>query len=623
MFLSQRFQSAFVVSILAVAFVFNPYAFAQSDGVPWLAIDELGRQVASPEETPDVRPQKTIGIFYFLWLDATSEDIPTDPNTPSNMPRPYDLTKILALDPNAVRDQKESLLGREGQMHFWGEPLYGYYDSRDPWVVRRHVHMLADAGIDVLIFDATNAVTYPWAYLPLCDLLLETKDAGFEVPQVTFSTNTDVGATTRALWNEFYTQEKYAPLFFRWEGKPLLLSNPKEVPEDLRDRFTLRATYWPDFGMHDSHDSWRWEDAYPQPFSWTKDEQTPEEASVSPAHNLTRDEEAVSVDMSWGTGRGRSFVVGEECDEFVPNEGRNFTQQWSRVRELDPPFVWITGWNEWIAGRWFERGEYSFVDQFDREFSRDLEPVRGLWFDNYYLQTIDEIRKFKGTPRLPAPAPRRTMNVETTNGSRAILDQWADVKPTLRDYLNETAPRDFVGCGGTSYKSDSGRNDLTIAKVARDDENVYFYIETKEPIVPELPNGLCLAIDVDCNLKTGWRGADLLIGREYHADGTVSAEYGPRRAAKIETNFNGVAGLDQPTTGAWETTSEVDGVRWTLDRDRLQLTVPLVLLKAGGKNDEVSFKWLDNVPFESAIDLYEKGDVAPEGAFFYRVAFEK
>jgi hypothetical protein len=25
-----------------------------------------------------------------------------------------------------------------GESHYWGEPLYGYYDSADPWVLRRH-----------------------------------------------------------------------------------------------------------------------------------------------------------------------------------------------------------------------------------------------------------------------------------------------------------------------------------------------------------------------------------------------------------------------------------------------------------------------------------------------------
>ena len=31
--------------------------------------------------------------------------------------------------------------------HYWGEPQYGYYLSADPWVLRRHAQLLADAGV--------------------------------------------------------------------------------------------------------------------------------------------------------------------------------------------------------------------------------------------------------------------------------------------------------------------------------------------------------------------------------------------------------------------------------------------------------------------------------------------
>ncbi|MCF0233894.1 MAG: hypothetical protein HUK22_02815, partial [Thermoguttaceae bacterium] len=65
-------------------------AFAQSPGVPWTAIDDLGRKVAGPEASPDLRENKTVGIFYFLWLDPTTP-IPVDPNAPKDAPRPYDL----------------------------------------------------------------------------------------------------------------------------------------------------------------------------------------------------------------------------------------------------------------------------------------------------------------------------------------------------------------------------------------------------------------------------------------------------------------------------------------------------------------------------------------------------
>ena len=97
------------------------------------------------------------------------------------------------------------------------------------------------------------------------------------------------------------------------------------------------------------------------------------------------------------------------------NWGHNFQEQWQRVFELNPPFVMVTGWNEWIAGRWGKPdGPLVFVDQFDQEFSRDIEPMNGGHGDNYYFQLVANVRRYKGAPALPAasgaghdPARRR------------------------------------------------------------------------------------------------------------------------------------------------------------------------------------------------------------------------
>jgi leader peptidase (prepilin peptidase)/N-methyltransferase len=79
--------------------------------------------------------------------------------------------------------------------------------------------------------------------------------------------------------------------------------------------------------------------------------------------------------------------------------GYNFAEQWERALETDPPYVFVTGWNEWIAGRWQGTPErpLNFVDCADIEFSRDIEPMKGGYFDNYYMQLIYYVRKYKGT----------------------------------------------------------------------------------------------------------------------------------------------------------------------------------------------------------------------------------
>ncbi len=607
-------RTAFMLLTIILAstlFTLVDVALAQVPGAPWQAIDDLGRKTVASKDAPDLRENKTVGLFYFLWMDPTTI-IPQDKkNRAEGDVGPYDLNKIIeTVDPAPT--QKDELLGSNGEMHFWGEPLFGYYDSRDPWVVRRHIQLIADAGVDVLIFDTTNAVTYPHVYLPLCDLLLKMKSEGANVPQVTFMTNTRVDLCVPQLWEDFYSKEKYKPLFFQWEGKPFILANPDEVQDAFKDKFTFRSAYWPTNGNKNTHNEWQWVAGYPQNYSWSKDENTPEEVNVSTSQNLSRDANCDPVWMSMNTARGRSFVYGAEKQQDDPDLGLNFAQQWSRAYELDPPFVMVTGWNEWIAGRWYVpyrdpetkkvENIYAFVDQYNYEYSRDVEPNRSSKrVDAYYLQMVDGIRKYKGASKLTQRAPRMTIDIN------AGTEQWVDVQPTLRDYVNETAPRDFTGVGGAYYKNDSGRNDIAVVKTARDADNVYIYIETREPIAKDALNGLCVMLDADSDLATGWRGGDVVVGREYREDGNASVE---TYAAPADNDSQ-----------AWNTDAKTFDARWALDGNKLQLALPLALFQAGDGLNAATFKVLDNVPMESFADLYDQGDVAPESAFFYTVEY--
>ena len=63
----------------------------------------------------------------------------------------------------------------------------------------------------------------------------------------------------------------------------------------------------------------------------------------------------------------------------------------------------VTGWNEWIAGYWSGIPErpVMFVDAANYEYSRDLEMMRGGYFDNYFMQLVSYVRKYKGTEETP------------------------------------------------------------------------------------------------------------------------------------------------------------------------------------------------------------------------------
>ena len=76
---------------------------------------------------------RLVGLFYFLWLGEHGRK------------GPYDVTKILAADPDAGRKPSAPCWGGVGVYHHWGEPLYGYYFSNDEWVVRRHMKLIMQA----------------------------------------------------------------------------------------------------------------------------------------------------------------------------------------------------------------------------------------------------------------------------------------------------------------------------------------------------------------------------------------------------------------------------------------------------------------------------------------------
>jgi len=561
--------------------------FAQENpGVPWPATDALGRSLPLASEVGLTKTNRFVGIFYFINHNGSPRcDL---------LAGPYDLSKIFARDPAALKKPDSPFWGKIGTAYYWGEPLFGYYLGADPWVLRRHAQLLANAGVDVLIFDTTNARTYPEVYQPLCEVFAEVRKAGGRTPQIAFMVNTEAGRTAEQIYRELYQKNLYRELWFYWQGRPLMICDPQAASPELNHFFTLRRAHWP-FTMTNTPRAWHWEAAYPQPYGYTDDPQQPEQVNVSVAQNL-RAADGKVTNMSEGNARGRSFHDGRQ--NIAPgsvNAGANFQEQWQRALQLQPPFVMVTGWNEWVAGRWDRPGNpVVFVDQFDEEFSRDIEPVKGSHGDNYYWQLVANVRRYKGVPPIPAASPAKTINLA------GGFEQWRGVRPEFLDGIGETAPRDFDGAGGTHYKNFSGRNDLAAFKVARDATNIYFYARTVQPLTPATDtNWMWLLMDADQNPKTGWAGYDFIVNRTPDAGGKFW----------LEKNVGG---------WNWE---RVAPVVWHMAGNELQLAVPRALLglKPGETKTAIDFKWADNLQHPGEVmDFYVSGDVAPEGRFNYR-----
>ena len=554
---------------------------------PWPATDGLHRSLPMAGAVPAPRPERFVGMFYFLWHDNRQGRRPEGDG-------PFDVAKILAADPTAAQKPTSPPWGPMGLYHYWSEPLYGYYLSDDRWVIRRHAHLLAAAGIDVLIFDATNVQTYPKMYTALCEVFQEIRASGGQTPAIAFMVNTKAGATARKLYDDLYQPGRFRDLWFNWQGRPLLICDPKEADPDVRGFFTLRGAHWP-FTMENTANAWHWEATYPQPYGYTDDPSKPEQVDVAVAQNL-RVKDGKVTNMSSGNARGRSFHDGvRDTSPGAVDQGGNFAEQWRRAIELDPPFVLVTGWNEWIAGRYERPGEpLAFVDQYDREYSRDIEPMRGGHGDAYYYQLVANVRRYKGVKALTPASPPLSIPRD------AKLDAWADVKPTYTDGRGENLHRDHDGAGGTHYVNDSGRADLAQFKVARDAQNLDFLIETN--VTDRAPaNGQTtwLLIDADQNPETGWEGFDYIINREKMTDET----------AWVERNRGG---------WQWEKVARVS----RLGQDGwFHLVIPRTALGLADGNGvvKIDFKWADNLPESpSILDFYSQGDVAPEGRFKFR-----
>ncbi|MBI3849646.1 MAG: hypothetical protein HY298_05065 [Verrucomicrobia bacterium] len=553
----------------------------------WPATDALGRKLPMPDEVGPPKADRFVGIFYFLWHNEVARKSP-------NVPGPFDIAKIFAQDPEAAKKLDSPLWGGIGTSHYWGEPLYGYYRSTDPWVLRRHAQLLADAGIDTLIFDTTNAESYPNVYRALCEVFRHVRETGGRTPQIAFMVNTSAGATALRIYKDLYQPGLYPELWFRWQGKPLMICDPADANDELRKFFTLRRAHWP-FTLTNTPLAWHWESTYPQPYGYTDDPGKPEQVNVAVAQNL-RAKDGKVTNMSAGDARGRSFHDGkEDTTPGAVNHGYNFQEQWKRVFDLKPPFTMVTGWNEWIAGRFGKPGgPLVFVDQFDEEFSRDIEPMKGGHGDNYYWQLVANVRRFKGAPPLPKASAPKTIRVA------AGFDQWREVAPEFLDHVGDTTPRDFDGVAGLHYTNHSGRNDFVAAKVARDTRSVYFYVRTREIITPSNgTNWMWLLIDADQNPATGWEGFDFIVNRTVDADGKT----------RLEKN-----------DGGWNW-KKVGPVKFRVQGNELQLAVPRAALglQKNSARLHLDFKWTDNLQHPGDImDFLVSGDVAPEGRFKYR-----
>ncbi|HET6455888.1 MAG TPA: hypothetical protein VFI02_15900, partial [Armatimonadota bacterium] len=243
-------KALLLTAFFGLAFIANALA-SQWDvgGDRWTATDALGRRLPGFKECGPPKKDKFVGIFYFTWLGQHSTT------------GPWDMTKIVAANPT---DPK---WGPEQHFHHWGESEVGYYVSTDEWVIRRHCRMLTQAGIDTIILDVTNSFTYTPVYMKICEIFTKMRSEGIQTPQMCFMAHSNEEATVQKLYDEFYAKNLYPELWFKWNGKPLILAKPDGMPQAIKDFFTFRESWaWhdPNGWFGDGRDKWAWLDSWPQ-----------------------------------------------------------------------------------------------------------------------------------------------------------------------------------------------------------------------------------------------------------------------------------------------------------------------------------------------------------------------
>ena len=584
----------------------------------WVFTDGLGRVSLTNAEVGDLREGKTVSMFFWTWHNGR--------------PTVINVNDAAEKYPEAVRDFNHPVWTPSNFQGSWNEPIYGHYESSDQWVLRRQAELLANAGVDAVLTDNTNGTaTHRPGYTALFEAWSKAMDDGVLTPKVSFmlpfAGGADTNTQVRDMYMDFYREGKYQKLWFYWEGKPVLMARQNAISttdnmgKEISNFFTYRGGQSAYVVSKTDYGEWGWLSTYPQAIYYaSRDDhknKLVEQMTVGVAMNHNYELGQLSA-MSGNNVMGRSYThdnqtryetEGKEASKW----GYNFAEQFKYALEKDPKMIFITGWNEWAMARidgwpsgWESEVPNAFCDQFNDEFSRDLEPTKGELKDHYYYQLVNFVRQYKGARPIPTPSASATIDITKDNA------QWNTVEPYYAAYIGNTGDREGKGWGDLRYHEYSGRNDIIGARVARDADHLYFYVECYENITPYTdPLWMVLYIDSD-QQNQGWETFDYVLNKTSPTATTAT--------------------LERFTGNGYET-EVVGDVEYTVDGKYMQVKVPKTMLNLSGYDFTVNFAWTDNVHDEDdagergdadykyskfsgdIMDFYISGDVAPSGRF--------
>ena len=605
-----------IIFIIATLF-FHGIAIAQNPipsvayGNDWVATDAIGRTLPDYAAAGGQRAQRYIGMFYWLWHPyvrlkdgpqiTTAQLIHDNPNSPAF----------------------------ECNDRYWGEPENGFYHPEDSWSTRRNLQLLANAGVDFIYIDFTNGSQGCDAINSFMSVMLDMYNKGIPVPKIVFFLNEGgVDDAVNCIMDKVYNNQAYQPLWFYWQGKPLIMADPVKTASlsarantsQVQNFFTWRKTWA--FNVN----QWNFLDNYPQ--NYYSSNGVAEQMPVS---------KAMGAPIS-DCGQGSSHLTGSPLPAYdqywetsLTEQGLRFDQNWSRAHQIDPQIVCVSGWNELIAAAWPSRADNSnvscmgkqwndpswrcvnnasciskdangnhiphgwyYVDEFNTEFNRDIEPMKGGYTDSYYYQLITHIRKHKGLVAPQSTSAAKTIIVDGQFG------EWGSVTPVQKDAQGDCEHRNFKDVKNyQTYVNNTGRNDIIESRTTADGANVYFYIKTAAAITPYTdPNWMMVYLNTDQNKSTGWEGLDYVINM-----GVTSSS---------QTTIKKRNGNTWTTMGT---------ATYSVSGNEMEIAVPRALVGLTANTVSYYYQIFDNPSvLDNIEDNFINGESAPDRRFNYSVA---
>lgn len=341
----------------------------------------------------DITDKKDIvSICYTVWFNAINGQGTTplkdsDVADVSRLLKEYDFTD----EEGFVNKKTGETNNQLTRFHYWGKPAQGYYRSNDKNAIRNNMELIYKAGVDFIILDLTYATdpgykpgSGPWnsyiysSVVPLLDTIMEMRAEGKGTPYVVFWMGSE--NMFEHMDKYFLSVEKWQDCFVYWDGKPFMMKWAYDPAEETFEKWTVRGMY----GLRGKASEGQWsylEVDNTKTVSYDKDG-NPEHVCCDIATQETY--------MSKPTAHGR-------------NGGKFFREQWETAFKVHPKIVTVTWWNEWCAQLYkIDGAGYVFTDNFNQEYSRDIEPMEGGHGDLYYRMLKSYVEAYKAGKKIPA-----------------------------------------------------------------------------------------------------------------------------------------------------------------------------------------------------------------------------